>query len=246
MGFQSHRTLAQTAGDLLPKFTVSTKVGYLPGPHGAEHSLNPVRLLAAVEQAVRDFGREPELVFLHNPEQSLREAGARGREALAAACEALREATVKGLCGAWGVASWAPSPLPGLIDKTVPRPAVLMVRAGLLVGAGTLDATDALTAAWGLGSGEVWGMSPFAGSASSPVWERFDPRVFLRGDSGFSRVQAAFRIAYALPRVAAVAVGTDQPSHLAELVDALNAGVNTSVTDEYRCLLRERFRGQPD
>ncbi|MFI5800602.1 aldo/keto reductase [Streptomyces sp. NPDC051677] len=244
-GFRSHQILAQTAGDLLPKFTLSTKVGYFPGPGGAAHSLDPVRLQAAVEQAAKDLGREPDLVFLHNPEHSLREAALQDKDVLMRACAALDDVATKGLCAAWGVASWDPSPLANLIDSTAPRPAVLMVRAGLLVGARTLDAADVLTKAWALDSSEVWGMSPFGGSTSTPVWDRIDPRVFLRDGSQLSRTQAAFRASYHLPPVGSVAVGTDEPAHLAELVGALAAKVEEQTVQEYRSLLRDRSRGQP-
>nr|WP_145488020.1 MULTISPECIES: aldo/keto reductase [Streptomyces] len=245
LGFRSHQILARTAGDLLPKFTVSTKVGYFPGPDGAEHSLAPMRLRTAVEQAAEDLGREPDLVFLHNPEHSLREAAPHNQAALVEACATLDDAAAKGLCAAWGVASWDPSPLVSLIDTTVPRPGVLMVRAGLLVGTRTLDAADVLAKAWGLGSGEVWGMSPFGGSTSTPVWDRIDPRVFLRNGHQLSCVQAAFRATYNLPRVGAVAVGTDEPAHLGELVGALAGEVEERTIQEYRRLLRDRSRGQP-
>ncbi|MEV5489646.1 aldo/keto reductase [Streptomyces bobili] len=245
LGFRSHQVLAQTASDLLSKLTVSTKVGYFPGPGGAEHSLEPVRLHAAVEQAAADLGREPDLVFLHNPEHSLCAAVPHNQDALVQACATLDAAVAKGLCAAWGVASWDPSPLLSLIDTTAPRPAVLMVRAGLLVGDRTLDAADALTEAWGLEGGEVWGMSPFGGSTSTPVWDRIDPRLFLRDDSRLSRVQAAFRAAYHLPRVGTVAVGTDEPAHLGELVGALAGGVDERTVQEYRSLLRDLSRAQP-
>lgn len=245
LGFRSHQVLARTAGDLLPKFTVSTKVGYFPGPGGAEHSLDPVRLHEAVEQAAGDLGREPELVFLHNPEHSLREATAHSQEVLAEACAALNDATAKGLCAAWGIASWDPAPLVSLIGPTVPRPTVLMTRVGLLVGARTLDAADALTKAYDLGGRKVWGMSPFGGSTGAPVWARIDPRVFLRDGGRLSRMQAAFRAAYHLPLVGSVAVGTDEPAHLGELVGALAGEVEERIIEEYRSLLRDRSRGQP-
>ncbi|MEV5592882.1 aldo/keto reductase [Streptomyces sp. NPDC052496] len=244
-GFRSHQVLAQTAGDLLPKFDISTKVGYFPGPGGAEHSLNPARLHAAVEQTARDLGREPDLVFLHNPEHSLHHAAPDNRDVLAQACAALDEVTAKGLCGAWGVATWNPSPLLGLIDARAPRPSVLMIRAGLMVGSRTLDASDALTAAWGLDDGRVWGMSPFGGSTDAPVWERIDPRVFLQPGSRLSRVEAAFRVAYRLPRVGTIAVGTDEPAHLGKLIGALNGEVDEQAIHQYRSLLRHRLRSQP-
>ncbi len=184
-------------------------------------------------------------MFLHNPEHSLRGAAPHDRDVLARACAALDAAATKGLCAAWGIASWDPSPLLDLIDPTSPRPSVLMVRAGLLVGVRTLDAADALTKAWDLGDGAVWGMSPFGGSASAPVWARIDPRVFLRDSGRLSRVQAAFRTAYHLPRVDAVAVGTDEPAHLGELVCALTGEVEERTIGEYRRLLRDRSLGQP-
>ncbi|MFJ6884041.1 aldo/keto reductase [Streptomyces californicus] len=245
LGFRSHQVLARTAGDLLPKFTVSTKVGYFPGPGGSEHSLDPVRLRAAVEQAARDLGQEPDLVFLHNPEHSLREAGPHGQRVLTGACAALDDAMSKGLCAAWGIASWDPSSLAGLIGPTAPRPATLMVRAGLLVGVRTLDAADALIRAWDLDPSEVWGMSPFGGSANKSVWAKIDPRVFLADSRQLSCLQVAFIAAYHLPRVDTVAVGTDEPAHLGELVGALVGKVEERAFQEYRSLLRDHSRDQP-
>ncbi|MFF4258424.1 aldo/keto reductase [Streptomyces sp. NPDC001663] len=245
LGFRSHQALARAVGDLLPKFTVSTKVGYFPGPDRAEHSLDPVRLLAAVEQAAQDLGREPDLVFLHNPEHSLHESVPHDQDVLVEACAALDDAAAKGLCAGWGIASWDTSQLANMIDATGPRPSVLMVRAGMLVGARNLDAADALIKAWDLSVDELWGMSPFGGSTSDPVWDRVDPRIFLRTDDQLSRVQAAFRAAFHLPRVGSVAVGTDEPAHLGELVGALAGEVDERTVREYRSLLRDRSRAQP-
>ncbi|MER7829612.1 aldo/keto reductase [Streptomyces sp. NPDC095602] len=92
-----------------------------PGP---AHSLDPLRLNSALKEAAKDLGREPDLVFLHNPERSLRETVPHHKDLLAAACTALDDAKAKGLCGAWGVASWDPSPVMSLVDLTVPRPSV--------------------------------------------------------------------------------------------------------------------------
>ncbi|MDT0307747.1 aldo/keto reductase [Streptomyces sp. DSM 44917] len=244
LGFRSHEVLAQIASDLLPKFTLSTKVGYFPRADRAEHSLDPTRLHRAVEQAARDLGREPDVVFLHKLEHSLQEAAPHNRDVLALACAALADAATQGMCGAWGIASWDPSPLPELIDATTPKPSALMVRAGLLVGIRTLDAADALALALGM-SGRVWGMSPFGGSTGTPVWDRIDPRVFLRGGAGLSRVQAAFRAAYRLPQVDIIAVGTDEPAHLSELIGALAGEVDEQAIRQYRSLLRGRSPGQP-
>ncbi|MGK4579640.1 aldo/keto reductase [Kitasatospora sp. HPMI-4] len=244
-GFTAHSTLADIGGDLLPHFTVSTKVGYFPGPGRAEHSLDPARLRGALEQTNRDLGRPPDLVFLHNPEHSVRHASRQSRDALTRACVALADATVKGLCGAWGIASWSPRSLVGLADGTTPKPSVLMVRAGLLVGIDTLDAAESFAAQWDLETGSLWGMSPFGGNASDPVWNTFDARHFLQGsDAAVSRTQAAFRAAYHLPRVGTVAVGSDAPDHLRDLLAALDAKVDEQIVLQYRRLLQDRARRQ--
>ncbi|MFJ8860529.1 aldo/keto reductase [Streptomyces sp. NPDC102451] len=222
----SHEVLKEVAGDLLQKFSVSTKVGYFPG----EHSLAPAWLRTGVERASKDLGREPDTVLLHNPEHSHPDA-----ETLAQACAILADAAQRGLCGQWGVSSWDPRPL---VDLDVPRPDVLMVRSGLLVGAGVLEAAEALVTRWR--PSQVWGMSPFGGSTTEAVWDKFDPRIFLRRSSPATRAQAAFRSAYGLPRVDAVAVGTDNVDHLRELIGALAYEVDDQVVREYRQLLQAR------
>ncbi|MEU9620514.1 MULTISPECIES: aldo/keto reductase [unclassified Streptomyces] len=230
--FRSHVALADTAADLLPRFTLSTKVGFSPSAGGTEHSLDPVRLRLAVERAARELGREPDTVLLHNPERSL--AGlspADGHALLGSACTALADAARDGLCRAWGVASWDTRSLGVVRVEDLPSPDVLMVRAGFFVGIDLLDATTVLRTAWQ--AGETWGMSPFGGGHRK-VWEEFDPRPFLRPPhDGLSRVQAAFRTAFHLPSASAMAVGTDDPGHLAQLVQALGAEVDTAAVSQY-------------
>lgn len=151
---------------------------------------------------------------------------------------------MRGLCGGWGISSWDPVALPDLIDGTMPRPAVLMIRSGLAVGTVTLDAAETLADRWKPDA--LWGMSPFGGDTGDPMWEAFDPRIFLRApNTGTSRLQAAFRVAYHLPPVDAVAVGADEPAHLRELLDALPGRIDSATVHRYRSLLRERARGQP-
>ncbi|MFC9328615.1 aldo/keto reductase [Kitasatospora sp. NPDC057015] len=243
-GFTSHTTLTTVGGDLLPRFAVSTKVGYFPVPGGAEHSLDPDRLRAALEQTNRDLGRPPDFAFLHNPEASAQAEGpGRPEKRLAAACTALAEAAASGLCGAWGVSSWNPQPLVGLIDRAAPTPDVLMLRAGLLVHPRALDAAEAVASQWGLLPPALWGMSPFGGSATDRIWSAFDPRLFLRdAGSGLSRAQAAFRVSYLLPGVSAVAVGADDPEHQSQLADCLGHEVDEEKLVQYRQLLRSRSR----
>ncbi|MFE4023236.1 aldo/keto reductase [Streptomyces sp. NPDC059101] len=223
---RSHEVLKATAGDLLPKFSVSTKVGYFP----EGHSLDPARLRIAVEQAIKNLGQEPDLVFLHNPEHSAPDA-----ETMAQSCAALADAARAGLCRSWGVSTWDPR---RLTDFDVPCPDVLMVRAGLLVGIDVLEAAEALATRWR--PSQVWGMSPFGGSTAQDLWQRFDPRIFLRGSTSVTKAQAAFRSSYGLPTVDAVAVGTDNVDHLRELIDALTYEVDENVVREYRQLLKAR------
>ncbi|MEU5402807.1 aldo/keto reductase [Streptomyces sp. NPDC005963] len=245
-GFSAHSALAKAANDLLPRFKVSTKVGFFQAAGQAEHSLDPVRLRKAAEKTIRDLGRVPDLVFLHNPERSLHNLSAGSRNALDMACAALASAVADGLCGAWGVSSWDPRPLPGLVEDSTPRPDVFMVRAGLLAGADVLDAAEALATRWDLGSDQLWGMSPFGGSTEDPLWSSLDARMFIRATgSGLSRVQAVFRTAYSLPRVGAVAVGTDDPCHLRDLIASLRYDTDDTSVNAYRRLLRERADRQP-
>ncbi|PGH48133.1 aldo/keto reductase [Streptomyces sp. Ru87] len=245
-GFHSHAALANVGGGLLPRFEISTKVGFFPAAGGAEHSLNPDMLRAAVEQANRDLGRAPDLVFLHNPERSLPESSLAAQDALGAACATLEKAAADGFCRAWGISSWDPRPLRGLVDDTLPRPEAIMVRAGLFTPLDVLEASETLAARWHLGTDRLWGMSPFGGGTRDPLWETFNSRVFIQNpDDDLTTVQAAFRAAYRLPQVERVAVGTDDPSHLAELIAALLYETDDDRLCTYRQLLRDRADRQP-
>ncbi|GHG60787.1 aldo/keto reductase [Streptomyces griseocarneus] len=245
-GFSAHTALATAGSDLLPRFELSTKVGFFPAAGRAEHSLDPCRLREAVEQTNRDLGRAPDLVFLHNPERSLTGFSAANQDRLGTACAAVERAAAEGLCGGWGISSWDPRSLPGLVDGTLPRPDAVMVRAGLLAGIDVLEASEALAARWGLDPARLWGMSPFGGSATQPLWGKLDPRVFIQEPhDGLSAVQATFRVACWLPRAGRIAVGTDSPSHLGELVDALQYQADAGSLRTYRRLLREQRDRQP-
>lgn len=237
-GFTSHRKLAATAGDLLGEFTISTKVGFFPGVRGPEHCLDPVRLRQAVHQSVHELGVHPDVVLLHNPERTLAGlAPEQGGDRWEAACTALNDMTTEGWCRSWGVACWDPRPVLTVLDWALPAPALVMVRAGLLVRAEILDASESLATLCGLGRHARWGMSPYGGQATHPVWDEVDARQFLQESRNCSSMPAAFRVAYELPHVSRVAVGTSSAEHLAELVAATALDVDDNRIARYRSLL---------
>ncbi|MDT3441369.1 MULTISPECIES: aldo/keto reductase [unclassified Pseudofrankia] len=259
-GFASHARLAAAAADLLPEFHLSTKVGFFPAPAGGagqepgmagrrEHSLDPARLRAALETSADKLGRAPDVVFLHNPERTLRAAGPEhGHDLFLAAAEALADAARSGLCGAWGVSTWDAQPLIDALcaggTAAPPRPGHLMHRAGVLVGPDALAAAETLARLLGVDVGGRWAMSPFNGDTRQSFWE--DLRVTaLLGDpppAGVSTAQAAFRLAYELPPVTRVAVSTNDPAHLAELAGAARLDVDHARVQRYRTLLENRQR----
>ena len=224
---------------------MSTKVGYFREGKKAAHSLDSQRLRAALEQTCRDLGREPDLVFLHNPEVTLAELPkSQALEVFRRACMVLSNASIEGLCGSWGISSWSPGSIGNLIDSDSPTPSTLMVRCGLTVGASTLDAAEMLRRKWNLPAEALWGMSPFGGAATDPVWEKFNSRAFLCSESplAYSPMQAAFRAAFYLPEVNSVAVGADNPLHLRELIESFTAKVHQRNVAQYRELLRQLQR----
>lgn len=239
-GGMSHRRLAQVASDLLPQFAVSTKVGFFLADAGTQHSLHPARLRDGVWRAVNELGVRPAVVFLHNPEQSLSGmALAEAADVLPAACFVLAELAAFGLCDRWGIATWRPAELlPAFRQQpSSPTPEVLMVRAGLTVDAATLDAADRLATLLGVDQANRWGMSPFAGSTTAPAWRRTNLAPFLEPGQPHTPLQAACRLAYELPRVSHLAVGTDNPAHLRELVAATELVVSAQAIDRYRQLI---------
>jgi pyridoxine 4-dehydrogenase len=124
--------------------------------------------------------------------------------------------TRSGMCGKWGLATWDPRHLVAVIEQSAPgiQPDALLLRAGLSVAAPILSAAEWLCRVLDVAPQWCWGMSPFGGSAADPAWSAVDLRAFLAADADCSTPQAAFRLAYELPRVARVAVGTSNPAHL--------------------------------
>ena len=218
---------------------MSTKVGYFPSGTGERpvHSLDPDRLRTAVERSAHELGRSPDLVFLHNPELALSGLGpAESCDRLAAA-----GAARSGICGAWGIATWDPRPLAAAVERDTShiQPGVLMLRAGLSVAAPMLSAGENVCRILDVAPERRWGMSPFGGSTTDPAWSAVDLRAFLAADQDCSTPQAAFRLAYELPPVARVAVGTSSPVHLRDLVAATTLRISNSAISRYRELIQK-------
>jgi pyridoxine 4-dehydrogenase len=240
-GFTSHRRLAAAAGDLLSEFRISTKVGFFPGDRGPEHSLDPVRLRWAVHETVQDLEVQPDVVLLHNPERTLAVlAPEQGRDDWAAVCVALDEIVSEQWCRSWGVACWDPRPVLTVLDRALPAPALVMVRAGLTVRSEILDTSERLTTWFGLGAHARWGMSPYGGQATRRMWDEVDARQFFLGNQDCSPIAAVFRLAYELPHVSRVAVSVSTAEHLAELVAATSLQVDNNRITRYRSLLRTK------
>lgn len=226
-GFTAHRLLASLAPHTLERLSITTKIGFFPDGH----NLAPTRLAAAARQIADELGRAPDTLLLHNPERS--------GQMFIPACEELIRLREAGLCAAWGISTWDPGALLGLSLPTPPD--VVMVRCGLTTPARILsDAEQLLTA---LQPREVRGMSPFGGSTTDPIWSKVDPTRFLEPASQAeepNRVQSALAVAFAVPRVAAIAVGTGEVSHLDQLCDAVDLRADPDTVARYRALLARR------
>lgn len=230
-GFKAHSLLAEIDSSVTRRLAITTKVGFFADRHG----LAPEKLAAAAHQTAEGLGRVPEVLLLHNPERSAPH--------LAAACEAMVQLRESGLCGSWGISTWAPAALLDYVDAATPQPEVLMVRCGLTVSHRVLTAAEALIDR--LRPREVRGMAPFGGNPSDPLWQTVDPALFLTPASRSvnpERLQAALGVAFATPRVSAVAVGTSRASHLAQLCEASALNADPETIARYRTLLAERHK----
>lgn len=240
--------MARAAGDLLPEFEVSTKVGFFPGRTHTKHSLDPHRLRQALQRSTDELGVRPTVVFLHSPERSLVDlAPEHGFDVLSAACDVLAAAAGSGLCDTWGITSWEPRPVLRALRSGTGQmaPQVVMVRAGLSLDGGQLDAAEALFEVFGVPTAGRWGMSPFAGSTADPAWTSTNYSPFLEPRQVFTPVQAAFRLAYELPRVDRVAVGSTDRDHLDDLATAVSVRIASGAIEQYRKLVAASKEDDP-
>jgi pyridoxine 4-dehydrogenase len=245
--FTSHRALSRAAAELLGQFTLSTKVGFFPGSDAghAVHSLEPARLRGAVERSADELGRPPDVVFLHSPERTLADLPTQeGRERLHAACAALAEASAAGWCGSWGIATWDARPVARVIGESAVdlTPGTILLRSGLSVADPLLTSNEQLCRVLGVLPHRRWGMSPFGGGTSERAWHTTSLQAFLTPGQHSSNLQAAFRVAYELPLVTRVAVGTSSPAHLRELVTATELAVSDTAISRYRELISKNHR----
>ena len=222
--FTAHQQLADAAGDLLRHFDITTKIGFFPDGH----DLSAARLRTAAESICSELGRAPDTLLLHNLERS--------PTWFTNACNTMIRLRDEGLCRAWGLSTWDPTPLLGRIVPTPPD--VLMVRAGLMVPAGVLDAAEQL--AEEIKPVELRGMAPLGGHGDDPAWTDINTGLFLDPGQSANRVQAAIAAAFHLPAVQSLAVGTGNPAHLTELAHAARLDVNLPTIKQYRTLIRAR------
>lgn len=225
--FAAHRHLAALDPRTLAHLSITTKIGFFP----EGHDLTPARLAGATRQIADELGRAPDTLLLHNPERSA--------EQFTPACEEMIRLREAGLCAAWGISTWEPGPLLG---RTAPAaPDVIMVRCGLTTSARILADAEQLLAQ--LHPSETRGMSPFGGSTTDPIWSKVDPARFLEPASRAeapARVQSALAVAFAVPQVSAIAVGTGDVGHLDQLCDALSLRADQNTIATYRALLAQR------
>lgn len=225
--FAAHRLLAAIDPAVTEQLSITTKVGFFPDGH----NLAPKRLSQAAHQIANELGRPPDCLLLHNPERSA--------PLFVAACEELVRLREAGLCRAWGISTWDPVAL--LSSRAPVPPDVVMVRCGLTAPARALATAEQFII--NLQPREVRGMSPFGGNTAVPVWTNVDPTRFLDSTSRAtkpSRIQSALAVAFALPRVAAVAVGTSDGIHLDQLCDAVDLRADQDTVARYRALLAHR------
>jgi hypothetical protein len=84
-------------------------------------------------------------------------------------------------------------------------------------------------------------MAPLGGHGADPIWNQVDAAaLFLAPGQRANRPQAAVAAAFGLPGVQAVAAGTGNSAHLAELVAAARLNVNLDAIEQYRTLIRQR------
>ncbi len=83
---------------------------------------------------------------------------------------------------------------------------------------------------------------PKSAALSAAAWLQppHRPSRAVGTDLPVTKAQSAFLSSYGLPRVDAVAVGTDNVDHLRELTEALSYEVDENVVREYRQLLKAR------
>jgi pyridoxine 4-dehydrogenase len=220
--FTSHRALSAIADDLLHRFEISTKVGFFPDGH----DLSPARLRQAIERSTEELDRTPDVVLLHNPEQS--------PSGFLSACALLSELRDAGLCGSWGIASWDPEPLNGIVYEG-PTPDILMVRVGLAVPPSVLAAGEDLFKM--TQAADRWGMAPFGQDAAARLWSDIDPAQIVSTSGHIGRLEAAFAAAFELPHVSRIAVGTHRADHLSQLQAARCLATDSDTVARYRAEL---------
>lgn len=220
-------------------FKITSKVGFFPSAgHSAEHSLEPARLLCAIEDTVARLRAPLDVILLHNPERAAHCSGPEDLpRRIASAVETLKDAVTSGLASRWGFSIWEPQALLAHLAPLELQPDVLMTRVGLTVGPQDLAAIEACREALAWPGLECRGMAPLGGRRVTRLLSASDLRSFV--PLATTNAQAAVRVSFELPRVSLVALGTSFPAHLNEAVEACAMAIDDDYTAAYRTLLRD-------
>jgi pyridoxine 4-dehydrogenase len=90
-----------------------------------------------------------------------------------------------------------------------------------------------------------WGMAPFNHDPADPLWSTVNTRMFLAPDQQATTLQAGVAVAFVLPSVARLAVGTHRLDHLATLHEACQLALNTRTVRRYRAMLYQKATIEP-
>jgi pyridoxine 4-dehydrogenase len=232
--FQSLDQLGQLrAAD---RFKITSKVGFFPAADGSSfHSFDPGLLAAAIEDTVQRLQAPLDGVLLHNPEEAALSAEGTFCKRLISACRTLADAVTSGLAAKWGISTWTPRSWAWSAHDLNLQPDILMTRVGFSVNAFDAAAIGTCRSALACPGIEYRGMAPFGGSPASNLLAATDLSNFVTDKA--TNAQAALRASFELPEVEFIALGTSNPSHIAEAAAACTLKLDQERVVIYRELL---------
>lgn len=227
--FNSHTELRPCA----TTFKISTKIGF----SRRGHTLDPAPLLVDAETICNELGRAPDILYIHNPEESLRvlptdEAG----DLLRSTFELMAGLVRDGLAASWGLSTWDAEALCMLIRGTVvdTPPRCLMTQTGLPLTGPQVDAVLSLRDLLRVAPEDAWGAAPFGG----PRMAREIIAVpGIQGLGGATPIQAMVLAAFEVPTTATVAFSSRSVSHISEVAEAVKMEPSSDWLARYLSLI---------